>query len=230
MGEELFAAARSWRDKALVLALWRTGQRIGDWSELHGQHGILGMRLGDLDRRSGTIVVRLKGARDEHRVPVSEDFWPVFARYLSEERGFGEPGDPAWVMFRRGRGRPLTYPAFECSLRYLAGKVGVRVTAHMFRHALAQAVVDVAGLKVAQEMLGHAHISTTAQTYSRVDEPAMLAAVERVRDLFDLQASTATADSGRDDGSGGYVFAYDAATVAELDAAAESAPGEELGG
>ena len=54
---------------------------------MHGEHGILGMRLGDLDRRSGTIVVRLKGARDEHRVPVSDDFWPVFARYLGQERG-----------------------------------------------------------------------------------------------------------------------------------------------
>ena len=50
----------------------------------------------------------------------------------------------------------------------------------MFRHALAQALVDVAGLKVAQEMLGHAHISTTADTYSHVDEQAMVAAVERV--------------------------------------------------
>ena len=89
LGEELFAAARSWRDKALVLTLWRTGQRIGDWSEVHGRHGVLGMSLADLDRRSGTITVRLKGARDEHRVPIVEEFWPVFARYLRDERGFG---------------------------------------------------------------------------------------------------------------------------------------------
>jgi len=31
--------------------------------------------------------VRLKGARDQHRVPVADDFWPLFARYISEERG-----------------------------------------------------------------------------------------------------------------------------------------------
>lgn len=71
----LIDAAVSWRDTALLTLLWRTGQRIGDWSATHGQHGVLGMRLGDLDRRSGTVVVRLKGARDEHRVPVSDDFW-----------------------------------------------------------------------------------------------------------------------------------------------------------
>jgi integrase/recombinase XerD len=219
----LLGVAGSERDRALLTLLWRSGQRIGDWSPLHGEHGILGMRLGDLDRRSGTIVVRLKGARDEHRVPVSSDFWPVFARYLGQERGLGAPDDPAWVMFRRGHGRPLTYSAFEQSLRHLCRSVGVHVTAHMFRHALAQAVVDIAGLKVAQEMLGHAHISTTADTYSHVDEQAMVAAVERVRDLFDLRAATNLGECT----AGGYVFPYDPSTLAELDAAADSGPGEE---
>ena len=219
----LIDAACSERDRALLTLLWRSGQRIGDWSTMHGEHGILGMRLGDLDRRSGTIVVRLKGARDEHRVPVSDDFWPVFARYLGQERGLGAPGDPAWVMFRRGHGRPLTYSGFEQSLRHLCRNVGVHVTAHMFRHTLAQAIVDVAGLKVAQEMLGHAHISTTADTYSHVDEQAMVAAVERVRDLFDLRAATNLGEGT----AGGYVFPYDPTTLAELDAAADSGPGEE---
>jgi len=216
----LIAAAASERDRALLTLLWRSGQRIGDWSSVHGAHGILGMRLGDLDRRSGTVVVRLKGARDEHRVPVSDDFWPVFARYLGEERGLGGPEDPAWIMFRRGRGQPLSYAAFECALRTLSAQVGVRVTAHMFRHALAQAVVDVAGLKVAQEMLGHAHVSTTADSYARVNEPAMVAAVQRARDLFDLQVNSRPAA----DAAGGFVFPYDASTVAELEAAAGQEP------
>ena len=57
----LLAAARSQRDRALLTLLWRCGQRIGDWSDEHGRHGVLGMRLGDLDRASSTIVVRLKG-------------------------------------------------------------------------------------------------------------------------------------------------------------------------
>lgn len=54
----LIEAAISWRDKALLTLLWRSGQRIGDWSEEHGRHGLLGLSLGDLDRRSGTVVVR----------------------------------------------------------------------------------------------------------------------------------------------------------------------------
>jgi integrase/recombinase XerD len=209
LAERLIGAASSWRDKAILTLLWRTGQRIGDW--LGGGHGVLGMRLGDLDERSRTVVVRLKGARDQHRVPVADDFWPLFARYLAEERR--SSSDAAWVALRRGRGRPLTYAAFESSLRYAARKVGARVTAHMFRHTLAQALVETSGLKVAQEVLGHAHVGTTADAYARVDIPAVVEGLAGARALL---------DTSRSDTSGGlegevFAFRYDAATLVELE-------------
>jgi integrase/recombinase XerD len=221
----MIEAARSWRDKALLTLLWRSGQRIGDWSDAHGRHGVLGLSLGDLDRRSGSVLVRLKGARDQHRVPVADDFWPLFARYVSEERGLGEPGEAAWVALRKGQGRPLCYATFESQLRALSRRVGVHVTAHMFRHALAQALVDTAGLKVAQEVLGHAHVSTTAASYARVDEQAMVGALQRVSALADLaarRAESAHTDDGRPGASPGFGFNYDAETVRELDAAAST--------
>jgi len=181
------------------------------------------LTLGDLDRRSGSVVVRLKGARDHHRVPVADDFWPLFARYVSEERGLGEPGEAAWVAVRKGRGRPLSYATFETQLRALSRRVGVSVTAHMFRHALAQALVDTAGLKAAQEVLGHAHIGTTSASYAHVDEQAMVSALARVNALFDLAARRATptpTDGGRPSAAPGFAFDYDADTLRELDAAA----------
>jgi integrase/recombinase XerD len=220
--QALLGAARSARDRALLTLLWRTGQRIGDWSEEHGRHGVLGMRLGDLDRASGTVVVCLKGARDEHRVPVSADFWPLYAAYVREERGLGAPEQPAWVALRRGRGRPLGYATFETQLRELGRRAGVRATAHMFRHALAQALVDTAGLKVAQEVLGHANVSTTARSYARVDEAAMVAALAAAREVLDARPVTAVSAAAGDDRDG-YVFAYDPDTLAELDQAADQA-------
>jgi site-specific recombinase XerD len=64
---QLIETATSWRDKAILTLLYRTGQRIGDWSAFAGRHGILGMTLADIDEHAGMITVLLKGARDEHR-------------------------------------------------------------------------------------------------------------------------------------------------------------------
>jgi integrase/recombinase XerD len=177
----------------------------------------------DLDEASSTIVVRLKGARDEHRVPITDDFWPLYHRYIEHERGEMR-SQGVWVGLRRGRGKPLTYSAFESSLRHIGKKLGANANAHMFRHTVARAVVETSGLKQAQELLGHAHITTTADTYARVDLEAMVRAIEQARSLMDLPQSIrspidSTASEGR-----GYLFAYDQDTIAELDAVADPGP------
>ena len=214
LAERIIAAAGSRRDRAILTLLWRTGQRIGDWGGPAGRHGVLGMSLHDLDEKSGFVVVRLKGARDEHRVPVTEDFWPPFRGYLEHERGADLPTEAAWVGLRRGKGRPLSYSAFEASLRYAGRKVGANVNAHMFRHALAQAVVEAADLKTAQEILGHRQISTTAAAYARVDERAMVEAVARARSRSRPRPPASEEDPAP-------LFAYDAFTLGELERLAE---------
>jgi integrase len=233
--EQLIATARSWRDKAILTLLYRTGQRIGDWSSFAGRHGVLGMTLADIDERTRTITVRLKGARDEHVVPITDDFWPLFHHYLTHER----PTDPAlqaaWVGLRKSQGKPLSYAAFESSLRFIGRKLDLNVNAHMLRHTLAQALVDTGNLKVAQEILGHRHISTTADTYAHADEHAMLAAITTAQRHCDgvaqdnraaIQAASnlAPAQPTAPAPPPTFVFPYDATTLAELDAAAAHQP------
>jgi hypothetical protein len=88
------------------------------------------------------------------------------------------------------------------------------------RHALAQALVDTAGLKVAQEVLGHANVSATARSYARVDVGRDgRRARGRARGPRRRPVTAVSAAAG-DDGDG-YVFAYD--TLAELDQAADRA-------
>jgi len=210
--QRLIDGAISWRDRAILIVLARTGQRIGDWSDEHGRHGVLGMRLADVDRRTSTVVVRLKGARDEHRVPVTEEFWTAFDRYLARERG-DPPTEAAWVGLRRGQGKPLTYAAFEAGLRYLGRRVGIDVTAHMFRHTVATNVVTTSGVAVAQQLLGHRHVETTADTYAHIDAKALVDAVAGLE-------RHARAEPTHAGGVGRYVFHYDSATVAELEAVA----------
>ena len=81
----------------------------------------------------------------------------------------------------------------------------------MFRHTVAQHLVEVAGLTVAKEVLGHQHISTTAEEYAHVDEAAMLAALTEVarrqrRSLMQVVKPVAR-----------YAFPYSADTIGALD-------------
>jgi integrase/recombinase XerD len=223
LAQQLIDTAASWRDKAILTLLYRTGQRIGDWSSFAGRHGILGMTLADINEQAGTITVLLKGARDEHRVPVTDDFWPLYHRYLSEERNVDSSVSAVWVGMRKGKGHPLSYASFESSLRYIGRKLGANVNAHMFRHTLAQALVDTGNLKVAQDLLGHRHLETTADVYAHTDQRAMVEALSAAKSLFDAEQAHAER-AGKTEPSvppaSRYVFAYDDATLQELDQAA----------
>lgn len=223
LAQQLIDTATSWRDKAILTLLYRTGQRIGDWSAFAGRHGILGMTLADIDERAGMITVLLKGARDEHQVPVTDDFWPLYHHYLRDERHVDPSVSAVWVGLRKGKGHPLSYASFESSLRYIGRKLGANVNAHMFRHTLAQAIVDMGNLKVAQDILGHRHLETTVDVYASTDPRAMIAAVSAAKSLFAAEQAPArqpTATEPTLPPVSRYVFAYDDATLQELDQAA----------
>ncbi len=119
-----------------------------------------------------------------------------------------------WVALRKGRGKPLTYASFESSLRYISRKAGVPVHPHLFRHTLAQGVLDLTGnLKIAQELLGHAHISTTGDLYTRVDALSLVKAVSAVKASSDGLADPSSSPTQ----AARFAFPYDADTIAELE-------------
>ena len=114
----LIDTAGSYRDKAILMLLSRTGQRIGDWSAVAGRHGILGMELEDVDRKRRFITVRLKGTRDHHRVPVTDDFWPLYEEYLRTERRAAPDVHAIWIASRKGRGNPTLPSSGSLRVRF----------------------------------------------------------------------------------------------------------------
>jgi hypothetical protein len=87
-------------------------------------------------------------------------------------------------------------------------------------------VVETAGLKAAQEILGHLHVSTTADIYAYTDQRAMLTAMIAARDLFELPDSVDCHErmpAQEREPATRFVFQYDAATIEELDQAAGGA-------
>ena len=214
--ERLLSVMSCLRDRALLLVLLRTGARIGDWIAVDDRHGVLGLAVDDVDATGGWIRVRLKGSRREHRVPLAPDACDAWRVYLSGER-IGPDHGWAWSGRRRGAGRPLRYDAFASMLRSAAQRCGVVVHAHMFRHTLAQDLVDHGALHAAQAVLGHSSIATTADRYARTSEPLMVAAVA------DAATRARRRETARalNPGPTGWVFPYDESTIATLDALTE---------
>jgi site-specific recombinase XerD len=226
--QKLIDSAGSYRDKAILILLSRAGQRIGDWSPVAGRHEILGMELEDVDRKRRFITVRLKGARDQHRVPVTDDFWPIYEEYLRAERRAAPDVHAAWIASRKGQGKPLRYASFESALRYIGRRAGISVHPHLFRHTLAQGVLEATGnIKGAQEILGHSHLSTTADLYLRVDQRAMVTALEVARSSAERTPKQHSWPSAK---AAQYVFDYDDKTISELEHAIAQASGVEPNG
>ncbi len=69
-------------------------------------------------------------------------------------------------------------------------------------------------IKVAQEILGHSHLSTTADLYLRVDQQSMvtaLAAAKSSTERATMQRSWPSAKAAQ------YAFDYDEETISELE-------------
>ena len=134
------------------------------------------------------LHIRGKGGR-ERLVPMSEPARAAITAYrtfLKETR----PGDnSAWLFPSDSASGHLTRQAFARDLKTCAAAAGIsaaRVSPHVLRHAFASHLLqNGADLRVVQELLGHADISTT-QIYTHVLDERMKA---MVRDLHPLSGN-----------------------------------------
>ena len=164
--ESLIAAAAGktpleMRDRAAVELLYASGLRVSE---------LCGVRLENLDLDAGFIRVIGKGNK-QRLVPVGARAREAVARYL-------QLGRPALVgpktggeVFLSVRGRKLTNQRIWQLLVALGKRAGLSkgVHPHMLRHSFATHLLGGgADLRIIQEMLGHADISTT-QVYTHVN-------------------------------------------------------------
>lgn len=166
--DELFDRMRCTRDRALLACYVSSGARASE---------LLGLRLGDVDWRAGTLWVVSKGTRVRQQVPASPEALALLAAYLDEA---GLPSDNGLVWrTRRGTQRPLTYWASRRILQRASDALGANWTLHDLRHTAATRLARDPELTLAevQTILRHASITTTA-AYTAV----------RLEDLMDKLA------------------------------------------
>lgn len=158
------------RDRALLEVLYGTGARISE---------AVGLDLDDLDPVEGTVLLRGKGGKDR-LVPIGSYAREAVEAYLTRARpelasaGRGTPG-----MFLNARGGRLSRQSAWAVLVKAADRAGVTadVSPHTLRHSFATHLLDGgADVRVVQELLGHASVTTT-QIYT-------LVTVENLREVF----------------------------------------------
>jgi integrase/recombinase XerD len=181
--EALLAAAgavegpRGLRDRALLELLYGTGARISE---------AVGLAVDDIDRQSAAVRLAGKGGK-ERVVPVGSYAVRAVEEYLVRARpalaaqgsaGRGRSGTRG-ALFLNARGGPLTRQSAWSILRSAAERAGLtaEVSPHTLRHSFATHLLDGgADVRVVQELLGHASVTTT-QVYT-------LVTVERLREVY----------------------------------------------
>ena len=157
----------SLRDRALLEFLYATGARISE---------ACGMSLGDLDRENRLVRLFGKGAK-ERIVPFGRaavatmDEWLLSGREHLEPVRWARRGDQE-AVFLNMRGSRLSRQAAWTIVKKYGERVGLaeKLSPHVLRHSCATHLLDHgADLRIVQEMLGHASISTT-QVYTKVSQ------------------------------------------------------------
>ncbi len=157
------------RDRAILELLYAGGLRVSE---------LVGLKVGQI----GDDEVRVRGkGRKDRLVLIGTQAVAALRRYLAEARphlakGRGQGRGPdrdqgqTEALFRNTRGGPLTVRAVQLIVdRWVrAAALQQRVSPHVLRHTFATHLLDGgADLRVVQELLGHASLSTT-QIYTHV--------------------------------------------------------------
>ena len=155
------------RDRAMAELLYASGLRISELTKA---------RLENLDLENGMIRVTGKGNKTR-LVPVGKQAREAIAAYLDRERPRLVGKKTGSEIFLSVRGRGLTTVRLWQILKEHAGHAGLEMNVypHLLRHSFATHLLgNGADLRIIQEMLGHADISTT-QIYTHVDQQRLKA-------------------------------------------------------
>lgn len=150
------------RMAALLELLYATGMRVSE---------LVALPLSAVARERDFLLVRGKGGR-ERVVPLTGKALDAVAAWRDARRLLMPDGrESKWLFPSGGRDGHLTRQRLGQLLKELAVRAGIpraKISPHVVRHAFASHLLaHGADLRVVQQMLGHADISTT-QIYTHV--------------------------------------------------------------
>jgi integrase/recombinase XerD len=156
-----------WRDRAILETLYGAGLRISE---------LVALDVDDLDLDDRSVLVRSGKGGKGRRVPIGRAAKVALTTYISQSRPVlttrGSARSNRGAVFLNARGGRLSRQGCWKILKAHARSAGLepRVSPHTLRHSFATHMLDAgADIRVVQELLGHASLSTT-QVYTLVSD------------------------------------------------------------
>jgi integrase len=156
------------RDRLLFAVLLDCGLRIGE---------ALGLRHEDVDiaGRAVTVTPRPNDNRARAKagisrtVPASPELMRLYADYLTREYGSLDSDYVFVNLWSQPHGHPWTYAAVYDLVLRLRERTGIDFEPHQWRHTYATWLLRRgAGMESVKQLLGHASITTTIDTYGHL--------------------------------------------------------------
>lgn len=170
------------RDHALLELFYSAGLRLAE---------AVGLDVADMDLAAHEALVLGKGKR-QRRVAIGARATMALQRWLSVRGDWAAADEPALFVSRRGT--RLSRSSVAVRMQRWAQRHGlpVHLHPHKLRHSFASHLLESSGdLRAVQDMLGHAHISTT-QIYTHLD-------FQHLARVYDAAHPRAHGDAGDED-------------------------------
>ena len=150
------------RDLAMLHMLYATGMRASE---------LVSLQLEDFNQQQAMIVCPGRNAqmRHERTLPLPPLVVETTVQYLTKARPRLVRHAEEQALFLNHHGERLTRQGFWLIIKGYARQIGINeITPHMLRHSFAMLMIKGGmELRSVQELLGHAHISTT-QVYNQM--------------------------------------------------------------
>jgi integrase/recombinase XerC len=166
------------RDLAIVKLFLYAGLRISE---------LVNLDFDNIDFEDGSIKFYGKGKKERY-VPLHNDVVLAIRRYMRERNSIKiKENDARQAVFISRHGRRINPRTIQLFVKKYAKKAGLsrsdKITPHKLRHTFASTLYrQTKDIKVLQDLLGHANLSTT-QIYTHVDTEEKKNAIDEMPDF-----------------------------------------------
>ena len=159
------------RDRAMLETMYASGLRVSE---------LCSLRMDSINSKNGLITIRHGKGNKQRVVPIGSFALEYLKLYLDGPRKKNKGRNSPYVFLNRD-GKAVSRVYFFMQVKKYAEQVGldVSISPHTLRHCFATHLLENgAELRAVQEMLGHAHLSTT-QIYTHVSSRRILSAYDK---------------------------------------------------